>query len=281
LQRLDHVVGVETCFERALPARGFEPQDVETALAALSLVAKERRASLVERVMAGAAPKSFAACAKLLRRIAETSDAPDLRAAAVRLLAAMPPCATEEAGWPRREPIAEEISDMLAALRRIDEGANARAAQRLLTERKSYGFDEILVPALCLLSKQGALSPPSAAIERLRAACSKHLRARAAEPLAPPSDWRRASTLGCKCGDCVEFSRFLADPARKEFVLRAAEGARSHLLHTIRSVNADIDAKTLRQGRPYSLVCTKNQASYDRRVAQRKEDLRNILILGE
>lgn len=281
LQRLDHVRGVETCFERVLPARGFEPQDVETALAALSLVVKERRASLVERVMAGAAPKSFAACAKLLRRLAESSDARSFHAAASRLFAAMPPSSTEEPEWRRRSPKAEEIADMLAALRCIDEDINARAAGRLLTEPRTYGFDKILVPTLRLLAQQGELSAPDAAIERLRADCLEHLRARVAEPLAPPSDWRRAAMLSCKCGDCAEFSRFLADPARKEFVLRAVETARSHLEQTIHAAKADIDAKTLRQGRPYSLICTKNQASYDRRVAQRTEDLQNISILGE
>lgn len=279
LQRLDHVRGVETCFERVLPARGFEPQDVETALAALSLVAKERRASLVERVMAGAAPQSFAACAKLLSRLAELSDARRFHAAASHLFAALPPCSTEEPEWRRRAPKAEEIADMLAALRRIDEDIDARAAGRLLTEQRTYGFDEILIPALCLLAERGELSGPDSALERLRAACLKHLRARAAESIAPPSDWCRTSTLGCKCGDCAEFSRFLADPARKEFVLRAAEATRSHLEQTIHAAKADIDVKTLRQGRPYSLICTKNQASYDRRVEQRREDLQNISIL--
>jgi hypothetical protein len=37
---------------------------------------------------------------------------------------------------------------------------------------------------------------------------------------------------------------------------------------------------TDRRGRPYSLVCTKNQASYDRRVKQRTDDLANIERLG-
>lgn len=281
VRRLDHAAGVETCFERVLPARGFGRQDVETVFGALALVVEERRPLLVEHVMAGAAPKSFAACAKLLRRIAESSHAPDFRAAAARLLAAMPPRASDEPDWRRRAPDAEEIADMLAALRRIDESACASAAERLLTEPKSYGFDKILVPALRLLAEQGALSPTDAAIERLRAACLDHLRARAAEPLAPPSDWRRDPALGCKCGDCAEFSRFLADPTRKEFVLRAAEAARSHLEQTIRAAKADVDSMTLRKGRPYSLVSTKNQASYERRVAQRHEDLRNLSILEE
>ena len=279
-RRLDHAPGVARCFERMLPACGFEKQDVETLLEALSLVEHERRESLIETLCAGAAPSSFAACAKLLRRLAESSSAGHFRGAAVRLVAAMPPGTTDEPAWRARPPHPEEIADMLAALRRIDEGANGRGADRLLNDPKTYGFDAILVPALCLLAAQGELAAPGAAIERLRAACLGHLRARADEPLTPPPDWRRAAALGCKCRDCAEFSLFLDDPARKEFVLRAAESARSHLERTIHAANCDVNAKTLRQGRPYSLVCTKNQASYDRRVAQRKKDLENISILG-
>lgn len=278
-RRLDHVAGVENCFERVLPTRGFEPQDVETLADALSLVAEARRAFFVERLMAGAARLYFPACAKLLHRLAGSSPAPELRPAAAHLLSAMPPHANEEHDWRRHAPKAEEIADMLAALRQIDESANARAAERLLTERKTYRLDAILVPALGRLAEQGDLSDADTALERLRAACLDHLRARAAEPLEPPADWRRASALGCKCGDCADLSRFLDDPTRKEFVLRAAEAARSHLEQTIRSAKADVDAKTLRQGRPYSLVCTKNRASYERRVVQRGEDLRNISII--
>jgi hypothetical protein len=35
---------------------------------------------------------------------------------------------------------------------------------------------------------------------------------------------------------------------------------------------------TDRRGRPYSLVCTKNQANYDRRMKQRQQDLENLAL---
>jgi hypothetical protein len=40
-----------------------------------------------------------------------------------------------------------------------------------------------------------------------------------------------------------------------------------------------VDCSTDKRGRPYSLVCTKNQASYDRRVGQRKQDLEDLALL--
>ncbi len=36
---------------------------------------------------------------------------------------------------------------------------------------------------------------------------------------------------------------------------------------------------TDRRGRPYSLVCTKNQASYDRGAKQRRQDLADLALL--
>jgi hypothetical protein len=41
-----------------------------------------------------------------------------------------------------------------------------------------------------------------------------------------------------------------------------------------------VDLTTDRRGRPYTLVCTKNQASYDRRAKQRSKDLEDVIHLG-
>jgi len=41
----------------------------------------------------------------------------------------------------------------------------------------------------------------------------------------------------------------------------------------------DLDLTTDKRGRPYTLVCTKNQASYDRRAKQRKQDLEDLARL--
>jgi hypothetical protein len=78
----------------------------------------------------------------------------------------------------------------------------------------------------------------------------------------------------------MALSKFLADPRQPTWVLRAVEHDRGHVEETIRTSNVDVDIKTDRKGRPYSLVCTKNQASYERRAAQRKQDLQDLAQLG-
>jgi hypothetical protein len=40
-----------------------------------------------------------------------------------------------------------------------------------------------------------------------------------------------------------------------------------------------LDITTDRHGRPYSLICTKNQASYERKVSQRTKDLADLAQL--
>ena len=59
-------------------------------------------------------------------------------------------------------------------------------------------------------------------------------------------------------------------------MFKAAEVARGHLEQTIRNARCDLDVTTDRRGRPYSLVCTKNQASYDRRAKQRRQDVADL-----
>jgi hypothetical protein len=70
------------------------------------------------------------------------------------------------------------------------------------------------------------------------------------------------------------------DPAQKVWVLRAVEHVRGHVDGTIRSSNVDLDTSTDRHGRPYSLICSKNQASYERSAKQRTQDLADVAALA-
>ena len=170
------------------------------------------------------------------------------------------------------------VVDLLTGLGAIDAALAGRAVDHILAWPKTYDLDAVLVPAVRTLVGAGT-TQGSAAIERLRAACVAHLRARVAEPLAPPTDWRRVSALPCRCHRCAELARFLADPERETWVFKAAEADRSHVEDSIRRAGCDLDTTTDRRGRPYSLVCTKNQASYERRAKQRRQDLKDLALL--
>jgi hypothetical protein len=106
-----------------------------------------------------------------------------------------------------------------------------------------------------------------------------HLERRIAEPLEAARDWTRPSEIRCTCQHCAELGRFLADPDTEKWTVRAAQQTRTHVEGEIRNARADLDCETVRSGSPHSLVCTKNEASYRRRVAQRKQDLGDLSIL--
>ena len=55
---------------------------------------------------------------------------------------------------------------------------------------------------------------------------------------------------------------------------------RSHVEDTIKRARCDLAVATERRGSPHSLVCTKNQASYERRARQRSKDIEDLERLG-
>jgi predicted 2-oxoglutarate/Fe(II)-dependent dioxygenase YbiX len=258
--------------------------DNEAVVAALGLFPSEQRAALLECLIVGTAGKSSGACADLFKRAVGRSLAVrELVVPATALVDALP---GDPARAPKIEPWQERtrlhpdlVVDLLTAIASFDKALAQRAVDHILMWPKTYGFDSMLVPALRTLMGSAGVKG-SSAVERLRLACVEHLRARAAEPLQPPSDWRRPSAVGCKCERCAELSRFLADPGQKTWVFKAAQIHRQHVEATIRQARCDLDTTTERRGSPHGLVCTKNQKSYERRAKQRTEDLADLKRLG-
>ena len=191
-------------------------------------------------------------------------------------LAARP---TSQEPWQRPSRLDPSVVvTLLTGLSLIDPVLAEQSVDHILTWPKTYDRDAVLIPAARILIGADA-TQGTAAIGQLQAACAAHLRARIAEPLSLPADWQRASTLPCHCQHCAELARFLADPERPIWVLKAVEAVRGHVEESIRRAGSDLDTTTDRRGRPYSLVCTKNQASYDRRAKQRSQDLKDLALL--
>jgi len=237
-----------------------------------------RAADLLAAVVAGNAPLKPAACAALLCRCAAVpvADAEALRPAALALLAAMPGARDQSADlppalrWRREPPSPELVADALTALGLIDPELAAQALAGFLSETDRYPVDKILLPAALLLTERSD-APASAA--HLREAVLAHLERRIAEPLEPPPDWRRPSGIRCNCQSCRTLARFLDSPTESVWQLRAVQQARDHVEQSIGQNLLDLDCTTDKRGRPYTLICTKNQASYERRVRQREKDL--------
>ncbi|MBM4258015.1 MAG: 2OG-Fe(II) oxygenase [Deltaproteobacteria bacterium] len=278
LSQLQDTARIDT-FLDILATAALSKGDNAAIVQAASLLSPKRAAVLIKHIISSHAATNLSACADLLARSVAASvprGAVNLRGAATALVEALPgdPArAPQRDPWIRALPVEPgSLIDLVTALGQIDAALANQVADHILAWPKTYDPDAVLIPTV--LGLIGTTAPKAqAAIQRLRSAALEHLRARIATPLEPPRDWARASKIACTCAHCRELSTFLKDPKQKQWTLKAPETGRRHVEDSIRRHGCDLDVMTNRQGRPYSLVCTKNQASYERRARQRQEDL--------
>jgi len=285
LVRLGEPKLVEGMLERLIARQDHAQADNAAMLDALGVLSSERAAERLNAIVAAHGVDAFRACAALINGALKGAFAPRpslLLPAAEALVECLPGNSdmAPKDQWSRpriAHPDVASLVDLGAITDGIDAALAMRAASHVLAWPKHFGLDGIVVPAVKRLLQANERRGP--ALDVLHSACVAHLKQRIAEPLEAPRDWTRPSQLGCKCQHCAELSRFLADPSREDWTLRAAQQIRSHVEDEVRAARADIDCQTLRRGSPHSLICRKNQASYRRRVAQRKQDLADMAVL--
>ena len=280
LTRLKNRPRIEAFLTDVSAAGAFTRGDADAIVEAAGLLPPAKAANLIGRIVSGNAQRALSGCGRLLARGA--GHLAHLTGAATILVEALP-------GDPAKEPEPKRwdtpraiepgfIVDLAGALDRIDPILAERAASHLLAWPKTYGLDAVLIPAVLALTVQPE-ERNSDTVRRLRGACLNHLRARIAEILEPPADWRRDGVVSCNCQHCRELNVFLSDPDRQSWTFKAAEAKRRHVEQMVRQDRCDLHLTTERRGSPHGLVCTKNQASYERRARQRKADLENLARL--
>jgi hypothetical protein len=173
----------------------------------------------------------------------------------------------------------DQVADAVTALSNIDEALAERAVARFLSLPAIYDMDSLLLPTALILMERTPDPEPGAAAD-LRRAVLAHLEARIAEPLEPPADWTRDARIACSCPHCRGLGRFLSSPTESVWQFKAAEAERSHVAQSVARHHCDLELQTDKRGRPYTLVCTKTQASFERRVHQRKLDLDHRMRLS-
>jgi predicted 2-oxoglutarate/Fe(II)-dependent dioxygenase YbiX len=286
LAQLGDKDGISRLLGLLVEQRGHDKPDNAAVLKALGLLAPDRRGQQLKSIVASGAIRAFGACSALLAgavRSCLASEPARLIDAALALVEALPgdsSLAPKNAyGRPEEATVgAEAVTNLVAALDRIDGALAQRAAHHMLAWPKHFDLDKVMVPAVRRLIETG-VKTRGVGFATVHAACLAHLKGRAAEPLEPPRDWSRPSGVGCKCQHCAALSRFLADPTTESWSLKAAQSIRHHVEGTIRSARSDVATRTERRGSPHVLVCTKTQASYERRLRQRKQDLAHIAQL--
>lgn len=288
LSRLGTVETAVDFIEQAVATGAYTKADNEAVEQILGQVTKSERNKLLNKLFRQNAMASFAACTDLLHRLAH-ADYLQGKMAALRkpadiLVEAMPKAAkARQDDYRRRNDSTingELVVDLLAGLESIAPELGSKAAEWLLNKPDVIDMDGVLLPAALELCKLNEYRE-SVSVIRLNETVADHLRRRIAEPLAPPADWIRPAKLSCNCSHCDELRRFLADAFQGEWHYKAAKARRHHLEESIRKSHCDIDCHTEKKGSPHTLVCRKNQNSYNRRVEQRKRDKQALAELEQ
>ncbi len=286
LTTLKDATRIEATLAFMTARRGHDKSENAAILAAVALFPAERAARFIEAIIASHATDALAPCCALLEAAITGPFAAEpkrLAAAAAGLISALPGeparAPVDQWGRPRHvTPGVGVVADLVGIAESFDAELAGRLAGHLLAWPKTYGLDRALVPAVKRLLEGGA-QRSGAAMTDLITACLAHVEKRAAEPLEAPRNWTRASDIRCSCEHCAALCRFLMSPETETWTLKARAEIRSHVEGKIRTAGADLDVTTLRRSSPHGLVCRKNSASYDRRVAQRGKDLADIAML--
>lgn len=115
--------------------------------------------------------------------------------------------------------------------------------------------------------------------------CKETLEKEVARLLVPYPDWRRFcppvfkekyphhyGRKEAQLSVLEEFAAFMADPAAMEHAIRRREDQRMIVEEFVSTHFLDIDFKTIRSGTPHTLLCTKNDLSYQHELEWRSKD---------
>jgi len=168
---------------------------------------------------------------------------------------------------------AATVRDLFVLAWRCGLTSEAEQTARLVTnEAAVIKPQRELAEALPAMHQEDGLrgAPAYAALWRH---ATDRLLARSETPPAAPQDWHIETNAGCGCAYCKDLRAFCRDPGATTIRFPMREELRNHLQGVIGRAALDIDTKTEKKGRPYTLVCTKNRASYRRRLAEYAEDV--------
>lgn len=187
-----------------------------------------------------------------------------------------------------REPIPpgdlDESRVILAASHCLTQKADIAAAIAFLKSDASlFAVRKLIGPLFTNSANINLLAESTAAMDLLQF-CKDALAKEIARPLVPYPDWRRPCPPVPKerypqhfysrkepyIPVLEELAAFMADPATKELAIRRREDQRMIAEEFIRTHFLDLDCKTLRQGTPHTLLCTKNDRSHQHELEWRK-----------
>ena len=156
---------------------------------------------------------------------------------------------------------------------------SVQAAQIIAEFPKIVTPDRILPAALEGLYKTRDLSG-TRAYRMLWRQAADFLLERSSVPPGEPDNWQIEVDLPCDSELCIELQAFCRHHTARVRRFKVAKDSRRYLHQLIEDHELDLDHVTERKGSPYTLVCTKNRNSYERRLKEYTEDVQCIGLLS-
>ena len=110
---------------------------------------------------------------------------------------------------------------------------------------------------------------------------TNYLLQRSDTPPEQPKDWQISANTSCNCQHCRNLRKFCENPEQQIARFPLRKDLRAHLHRIIDDHQLDLFHETERKGSPYILVCTKNRASYERRLKEYTKDVDKMKLLIE
>ena len=129
-----------------------------------------------------------------------------------------------------------------------------------------YPVLKTIGPAILDISKTAAID---GSLQVLLSSCISKLEASVCKSIPAPSNYVRPVKFSCACNDCVSLKQFLQHLGERLCQFYMTKNKREHLEQQIHGI-IDITHTTEKGSSPHTLVITKTQASYEKKVKNRK-----------
>lgn len=177
---------------------------------------------------------------------------------------------------PESEPRKESFAVLYKTLYVMGEGDWLGQFISHALSHKRYDFLDVFLPALQKMKK--AAPGSELALQHHRdfvTHCVEALQKRTTHPPLAPEDWAVPIQMPCRCEDCQIVETFLHASEEQVLRLPRKKELRQHLHREIDDKRGcDLDHVTERKGRPFTLVLTKNRATYKAQCRRYEADLK-------
>ncbi len=201
------------------------------------------------------------------------------------IIAFIPSIDTKSANkyWQRTKPLSQnslvELYSLAINLKMYHEVENLTVA---IIKKEDLVAPDSELPIL--LQELKELKQSDAPIAKVLADLWQHtanfLLSRSERPPPQPTDWKLPTVnKSRRYEECIKLKKFCLSPTATVLHLPAVQEIRDHLEKVIENGNLDIDCHTVTKGRPYTLVCTKNRATFKKQLEQYDKDIKTIQLL--